>query len=159
MTKHFDYQDHEQLYSSAAMPFSNACNEVRFCFSFQHCKFLLCVSSLIFHSWLRQFCCLWSCSMNTCPRHLASSWLQRFLWAWQQRNMKTSALEQSAMFGVCNITMQYVFVYVVFNIYVPVAASGLGAYFLDGNSFLSKLCKCTNEEERDIKTINYDPSC
>lgn len=42
---------------------------------------------------------------------------------------------------------------------VPVAASGLGAYFLDGNSFLSKLCKCANEEERDTKTINYDPSC
>ena len=70
--------------------------------------------------------------------------------------MKTTALEQSAMFGVCNndAVSFCCYLYVVFNIYVPVAASGLGAYFLDGNSFLSKLCKCVNEEKRDTKTIN-----
>ena len=39
------------------------------------------------------------------------------------------------------------------TINVPVAVSGLGAYFLDGNSFLSKLCRCANEEEKDTKTI------
>ena len=70
------------------------------------------------------------------------------------------------MFGVSNNdTVPYMFVvilifFVVFfvlffvcAINVPVAVSGLGAYFLDGNSFLSKLCKCANEEEKDTKTI------
>ena len=65
------------------------------------------------------------------------------------------------MFGVSNNdTVPYIFVVIlifllffVCAINVPVAVSGLGAYFLDGNSFLSKLCKCTNEEEKDTKTI------
>lgn len=47
----------------------------------------------------------------------------------------------------------YFFLFFVCTINVPVAVSGLGAYFLDGNSFLSKLCKCANEEEKDTKTI------
>lgn len=73
--------------------------------------------------------------------------------------MKTIALEQSAMFGVCNNDVFCCYLCCQYTINVPVAASGLGAYFLDGNSFLSKLCKCANEEKRDTKTINYDPSC
>jgi len=31
----------------------------------------------------------------------------------------------------------------------PVTASGLGAYFLDGNSFLNKLCEYCYEPERE----------
>lgn len=96
----FDYKERKQLHSSAAMSFSNACNEVVFFSLFDSAISFMCV--LLLHSWLRQFCCFWSCNMNTCPKHPASSWLQRFLWAWQQRNMKTTALEWSLMFGVSN---------------------------------------------------------
>ena len=74
------------------------------------------------------------------------------------------------MFGVSNNdTVPYMFVVIFISscclfvqcnrtINVPVAVSGLGAYFLDGNSFLSKLCRCTNEEEKNTKTIKYDLS-
>ena len=156
LPNNFDYKEHEQLHSSAAMSFSNACNEVIYFIPFWQGKFLSCVSfnpTVGWGSFVVYGVATWTHvqgippaadSRGFCEPDSRETWKQQH-WKKVQCSRYNDALGLPCTFVV-------IFICVVFKHTIvcgPVAASGLGAYFLDGNSFLSKLCKCANEEERD----------